>query len=453
MKYEKWSLGYWLLKQYVCFVDWIIHDKIILNGEAHIPKNKPILFAPNHQNALSDPMAILLHTKFQPVWLARADIFKPGLITLVLRFLKIMPVYRIRDGKDQLSRNEKTFADSIKVLENNGALALFPEAAHSAKRQMLPHKKAVPRIVFMAEEKADNNLDIHIVPTGIYYTSYWKFNRTVLVNFGEPILVNDFLRAYHENPNAATLALRDVLEQAITPLTINIKSKENYHSFELIRSVYGKAYAIKSGRHTDFVNRFESDRQLVNKLDKLETTDKEKAREICRTAKDFDANVRKHGLRSWLVEKPENNFWKLGRNKLILLITLPVFVFGFLFNALPFFVIDTVVRKKIKDFAFWSSFSLVLGFTLFPIVYLLELWAVSIWLPLWWYKLVFFISLPFAGKMAFRWYILLLKTIGRGRLFLLKSFRKQQWQNLKNQQEQLFEDLDKIILTRNTQLK
>ena len=121
MKYEKWSLGYWLLKQYIRFVDWIIHDKIILTGEAYIPKNKPILFAPNHQNALSDPMAILLHTKFQPVWLARADIFKPGIITLALRFLKIMPVYRIRDGKDQLAKNEKTFADSIKVLENNCA--------------------------------------------------------------------------------------------------------------------------------------------------------------------------------------------------------------------------------------------------------------------------------------------------------------------------------------------
>ncbi|WP_372650387.1 1-acyl-sn-glycerol-3-phosphate acyltransferase [Draconibacterium sp.] len=444
MKYEKWSLGYWLLKQYVRFVDWTIHKKIILNGTENIPQNKPILIAPNHQNALSDPMAILLHTRFQPVWLARADIFKPGFITLALRFLKIMPVYRMRDGKDQLAKNEKTFADSIKVLENNCALALFPEAAHSAKRQMLSHKKAVPRIVFQAEEKADKNLDIHIVPTGIYYSSYWKFNRSVLVNFGEPIMVNDFLEAYNENPSAATLTLRDALEKAIEPLTLNIKSKENYESFELIRAIYGNTFAKKTGREKGFVQRFQSDQQLVKKLDELETISKEKTDEICSAAKRFDTKVRKYGLRPWLVENPENNFRKLGFNKLLLLITLPVFVFGFLFNAIPFIAIDTIVRKKIKDFAFWSSFSLVLGFTFFPIVYLLELWAVSVWLPLWWHKLLFFVSLPFAGKLAFRWYILLLKTIGRGRLFILKTFRKQQWQSLKNQQEQLFDELDKI---------
>ncbi|MDX8338567.1 1-acyl-sn-glycerol-3-phosphate acyltransferase [Draconibacterium sp. IB214405] len=445
MKYEKWSFGYWLFKQYIRFADWIIHDKIILTGEENIPKNKPLLFAPNHQNALSDPLAILLHTRFQPVWLARADIFKPGIITLILRFLKIMPVYRMRDGKDQLAKNEKTFADSIKVLENNFALALFPEAAHSAKRQMLSHKKAVPRIVFQAEEKADGNLDIHIVPTGIYYSSYWKFNRSVLVNFGEPLLVNDFLEAYNENPSAATLKLRDALEKAIEPLTLNIKSKENYESFELIRSIFGNAFAKKSGLQKGFVNRFKTDQQLMKKLDELEISDKDKTNKVCQATTSFETKVRKHGLRSWLVENPENNFWKLGWNKLILLITLPFFAFGFLFNAIPFFIIDTIIRKKIKDFAFWSSFSLVLGFVIFPIVYLLELWAVSAWLPLWWHKLLFFASLPFIGKLAFRWYILLLKTIGRGRLFLLKSFKKEQWEKLKNQQIQLFNELNEIV--------
>ena len=164
MKYEKWSLGYWVLKQYVRFVDWIIHNKTIMLGMDNIPKDKPLVFVPNHQNALSDPMAILLNTKFQPVWLARADIFKNKTVALLLRFMKIMPVYRIRDGKDELTKNDKTFADSIKVLKSNGVLALFPEGTHTGKRQMISHKKAAPRIIFMAEEKSDKNLNIQIIP-------------------------------------------------------------------------------------------------------------------------------------------------------------------------------------------------------------------------------------------------------------------------------------------------
>jgi 1-acyl-sn-glycerol-3-phosphate acyltransferase len=165
MKYEKWSLGYWFLKQYVHFADWLIHKKIIIAGKEKIPRNKPIVFAPNHQNALSDPLAVLLYTRFQPVWLARADIFgKSKVVDAILKFMKIMPVYRLRDGKENLEKNEQTFANSIKVLEHNFALALFPEAAHSAKRQMLLHKKAVPRIVFMAEEKTKINLTFKLFP-------------------------------------------------------------------------------------------------------------------------------------------------------------------------------------------------------------------------------------------------------------------------------------------------
>jgi 1-acyl-sn-glycerol-3-phosphate acyltransferase len=445
MKYEKWSFGYNCLKQYVRVVDWIIHKETIVTGRENIPKDKPILFAPNHQNALSDPMAILLHTQFQPVWLARADIFKKGIITFLLRFLKIMPVYRMRDGKNQLAKNDKTFADSIKVLENNFALALFPEAAHSSKRQMLAHKKAVPRIVFMAEEKANSNLNIHIVPVGIYYSSYWKFNRTVIVNFGKPILANDFLEEFENNVTAATLALRDDIYNAIEPLTLNIKSKNHYTDFELIREIYGKHFLRRQSKKHTTLQLFKSDQLLIEQLDKLENENARELEKVIATTKTYDQLVRKYKLRSWLIEKPSNNFLAIGLNKLILLAGLPLFVFGFIFNAIPFFTLDTITRKKIKDHAFWSTFFLAGGMILFPIAYLLELWAVSPFLPGAGYKLLFLAAIPLAGKMAFRWYIILLKTLGRARLLFMKLFNKRVYTVTKDLQTTLFEKMDNLI--------
>ncbi|SEH05507.1 1-acyl-sn-glycerol-3-phosphate acyltransferase [Candidatus Venteria ishoeyi] len=310
MKYEKWSLGYWFLNQYVAFIDWIIHNKKIIVGKENIPKDKPILFAPNHQNALSDPMAVLLNTPFQPVWLARADIFKKGIVSTLLRFLKIMPVYRMRDGKENLSKNDKTFTDSIKVLKNNCALALFPEAAHTGKRQMISHKKAVPRIVFMAEEKADKNLDIHIVPTGIYYSHYWKFNRNLIVNFGKPVKVNDFLDEYKENPNSATLLLRQKLYEAIEPLVINIKSKEYYKDFEAIRETYGKHHLRRKNEKYSILNLFYSDQQLANELDVIGTEKPEETAAIVDECNRYLKAIRKHKLRNWLIVNPNHNFIK-----------------------------------------------------------------------------------------------------------------------------------------------
>ncbi|WP_340111201.1 1-acyl-sn-glycerol-3-phosphate acyltransferase [Maribellus mangrovi] len=445
MKYEKWSPGYWVLKNIVRFADLIIHKRITINGKEKIPRDKPILFAPNHQNALSDPMAVLLYTPYQPVWLARADIFKNKIAAAILRFMKIMPVYRIRDGKDQMANNDTTFNNSIKVLKSNGALALFPEAAHSGKRQMLAHKKAVPRIVFMAEEKSDENIDIHIIPTGIYYSSYWKFNRSVLVNFGDPVLVNNYLEEYQNNSNAATMALREKLYEEIDKLTINIRSKDHYHDIELIREYYGKEFLKRQGIKNTPVNLFYSDQKLSRQLDILENEAPEKIKDLAHSARKYQKTLRKRHLRNWLLDKPENNALKIVVNKLVLIIGLPFFLFGFTFNAIPFFAIDKIVRAKIKDVAFWSTFSLLLGIILFPIIYLLEIWAVSGLIPGTWLKLLFLVSLPFAGKIAFNWFILLRKTWGRGNLLNLWIFNKKEYHKIMELKKELYAKLDTLI--------
>lgn len=445
MKYEKWSLGYWCLKQYVSFADWLIHKKTIVRGKEKIPKNKPILFAPNHQNALSDPLAVLLNTPFQPVWLARADIFKSKIVSAILKFMKIMPVYRLRDGKENLVKNDQTFIDSIKVLEHNFALALFPEAAHSGRRQMLVHKKAVPRIVFMAEEKTNYNLAIQIIPTGIYYSSYWKFNRTLIVNFGDPIPVQEFLDEYKVNPNSATLALRQKIYDAILPLTLHIGSKKYYHDFENIREIYGKHFMKRRKQKTSVFNLFKSDQILVKILDKLEKENPRQIENLAFEVKNYLEKIKRFKLRSWIIEQQKHNFLKIFGSRLVLLTGLPVFIYGFILNALPFFTIDQIIRKKVKDFTFWSTFFLIAGIFLFPIFYILEMFALGSFLPGFWFKLLFLVSLPIAGKLAFNWYILLRKITGRTRFFMLKIFRKEEYLNLISTHENLFSRLDEMI--------
>jgi len=86
---------------------WLTQKKVVVTGRHSIPKGKPIIFAPNHQNALMDPLALVCTNMHQSVWLARADIFKSKTVSSILKYLKLLPVYRIRDGKDNLSNNEE----------------------------------------------------------------------------------------------------------------------------------------------------------------------------------------------------------------------------------------------------------------------------------------------------------------------------------------------------------
>ena len=74
---EKFSLGYALVKAVTGF--WhnnFFYRKIIVLGLENINPGDHLIFAPNHQNALMDALAVLFTHKGQPVFLARADIFK-----------------------------------------------------------------------------------------------------------------------------------------------------------------------------------------------------------------------------------------------------------------------------------------------------------------------------------------------------------------------------------------
>jgi 1-acyl-sn-glycerol-3-phosphate acyltransferase len=170
----QWSRGYENLRTYVRFAFWLTHRRIVVTGLENIPKDKPVIFAANHQNALMDPLALVCTNPLQTLWLTRADIFKTKAVADFLKLLKMIPIYRIRDGKDNLSNNEEIFNQVTLTLESKQSVALFPEAAHSGKRQMLSHKKAIPRIAFEAEEKNNFQLDLQ------WYL--WEYSMTTIRN-------------------------------------------------------------------------------------------------------------------------------------------------------------------------------------------------------------------------------------------------------------------------------
>ena len=109
---EKKSLGYTVLKPYVDRVTKIFFRTTSYNYE-NVPTDEILIYAINHQNALMDALAIISTAKTQPVFLARADIFKKKAVAKILTFLKILPIYRIRDGKESLRNNNAIFQKTL----------------------------------------------------------------------------------------------------------------------------------------------------------------------------------------------------------------------------------------------------------------------------------------------------------------------------------------------------
>jgi len=351
-----------------------------------------------------DPLAVVCTNPHQSIWLARADIFKSKATQPILKFLKLLPVYRIRDGKDNLSNNEQIFAQVIDLLENKQTVALFPEAAHSGRRQMLPHKKAIPRIALEAEEKNNFRLDLQIVPVGIYYDHYWAFNRSLIVQYGKPIEVNKYRQEYAESPQKAMLGLREEILELLLPLTMQIGSNTHYATYENMRSLPGKKFATAAfnGRQR-LMQQFLYENESIKKLEALESNDPETFGTLLEATGNYYQNLATQKLCD------EQVFQAIQTNGFIFMIRLvagimflPLLMAGLITNALPFFIPRLIIRKKVKNLTFLSTFNFVAGLLVFPLFYLLVAGLIRIFshslLP----AIGSLILMPFIGKLSYQ---------------------------------------------------
>ena len=85
----------------------------------------------------------------------QAFLFKKGFFAKALRFLKILPAFRIRDGYENLGQNDATFEAAREVLEQHNALCVMPEGNQGDQRKLRPFAKGIFRIAFTAQEQQE----------------------------------------------------------------------------------------------------------------------------------------------------------------------------------------------------------------------------------------------------------------------------------------------------------
>lgn len=400
-KVEKHSFGYALVSAYVrpVFVH-LFYKKAVFKGVENIPKDKPVMIAPNHQNAVMDALAVVFSQRFQVVFLARSDVFSNPTIAKILFFLKILPVYRIQDGKEKLALNELIFEKAVNVLENNRRVAIFPEAKHIDKRHLRILKKGVQRVAFAAEEKHDFNLGIEIVPTGIYYSNYWNFRSVLQVNYGKPIRVADFKEQYEQNPQKAMIALRNEMSDRIKEQMIDIHDLKNYESYEILREICDVPLMKQKGLKVFSQDeKFKADKEIIKKTEAIAENKPERFEEIKNRTEQYSEFLKKHHLKDYVLEKSSksgNIFLRI----LLLILGLPVFVYGAVNNAIGY-LLPRLITSKLKDRQFESSVNFGTGILLFPIIYLLQTLTFGFISGEWLWALAYLLSLPVTGLFAF----------------------------------------------------
>lgn len=185
---------YSVLRYYVDCCTRASYRRLTVHGA--IPSEDAVLICPNHTNTLMDALVVLQSRHAPTVFGARADIFAQPAVAAILRFLKILPMVRRRDGIRNVLRNYETMDEVQEVLKNHTPFCMFPEGRHTPGRELQPLQKGVARMAFQSALARPTK----VVPVGINYSDFFHYRGTCDITYGEPIDVNAFLAATEGMP-------------------------------------------------------------------------------------------------------------------------------------------------------------------------------------------------------------------------------------------------------------
>ena len=436
---EKYSAGYAIVKLLAnIWHNRFFYRRVIILGRENINPADHLIFAPNHQNALMDALAVLFTHKGQPVFLARADIFRKKMIASILYFLKILPIYRIRDGFDSLKSNDWVFNKTIDVIRNKNGLVILPEGNHEGIRRLRQLKKGICRIAFQAEEATGYTLNIKIIPVGLEFTNYSRVRQVLTVVYGKPIEVSQYHQSFTSNPQKAMNELRDRLSEELKKIMVHIDSDTDYEALDELRS-------IVNGKYSDDIlqPKLFRDRILISKLNQLRSSSGDLYNKICDLSLKIKEGARKLNTDYRLLAKKKHPITGMIAGILALVASFPVFLYGLILNVI-FLAIPNIPVRKIKDVNFHSSFkyglSLLLAMLFMPF-YLIICMAI---VKPWWLGIAVFLTIPMAGLFAWNYSLLYKRIIGGFRVREYIKAQNSDYQLLKSSHEELMRLLSTI---------
>lgn len=421
----------------------LYYRRFTVVGKENIPENTPVLFSCNHQNALMDALAVLFATNKPVAFLARADLFKNKFVARILDFIKMTPVYRLRDGYENMAMNQEVFRKTVSILKSGTRICIFAEGNHLGEKRLRPLKKGVCRIAFQTEESASFQLNLHIVPVGLDYSNYFDAGSDLLVNFGKPVRVADYADLYNQNPQKALNALREAIAEGMKSLIIHIP-EENYRLIADIAGMYEpNVWETRNVKRQPY-NKLVIRQYIVQRTVEAFNLNPGASVQIESKLTPYQEKLKIFGLKDCLLQEKSQGTGKLFIETLLTILSLPVHLFGMILNYLPY-KIPVWIAAKVKDPHFQSSYHFGISLLLFPVYYLIAIALFCLIVQDLLLNLLFASTLPVAGIFAFYNYKHSKKLAGKLRFAWMKCCRKEEYKNLFAEREGIIEAIKSIV--------
>ena len=145
-----------------------------------------------------------------------------------------------------------------------------------------------------------------------------------------------------------------------------------------------------------------------------------------------------------VLNKKRNSFTKIFTNALFLVITLPIFVYGWLNNLLAYFP-AVYFSKKMKDPQFISTIKYGIGMVTFPLFYLIQTILVEVFFSEPYITLGYLVSLPLTGYFAYFYNKIFKKLKKELRILKVKRDKPEVYKRILILKEQIINKMDSWV--------
>ena len=241
------TLFYDLLMAFLRLVTRIFFRRVEVSGREHVPGSGPVVLVGNHPNSLLDPVMIAT-TCGRRVRMAAKETLFAGPLRPLLWAVGAVAVKRRQDqvegaaedavvvGAPARVDNSAAFEALTAILKAGDAFAIFPEGISHTRPELAPLKSGAARIVLGA---AAAGVPVQLVPCGLSYRRRDRMRSRVLVQYGQPIVVDDAgVDAWRTDPVVAARDLTATINKALRAQTINAADFETLRVLDAVKSIY-----------------------------------------------------------------------------------------------------------------------------------------------------------------------------------------------------------------------
>lgn len=356
-------------KQFCILVVKIFYRQCEVVGLERLNMDNPVLLCANHANALADAVVLqaistrLIHP------LARSGLFKNPVLWPVLKLIQAVPVYRRQDEGADTTKNQDSFEQCYDLFDKMGVLLIFPEGQSHSDPSIHSLKTGAARVALGARD-AGRQVPV-VLPVGLNFSDKGRFRSTVFVKIGEPIGMEPFLTGGDENQ---VKNLTRAIYQGLADVTLNVDSHEELDFIKSLERFFAMRHGKYRQRSLDL--RFRALKKLAKAEKRLNELYPKKMLEIKRRLQNFERMCRNWDIRDYhltLNYRPALVTRFILRSLGILLIILPLGIWGIINSYIPFVLTRRLATRFSKGVDQYDTAKMVIGLLLFTLF-----WGVQI---------------------------------------------------------------------------